>query len=579
MHSLAPTTRSDYSCPRRSLLEVSVAGPHEQVTRILFLHPKTLVDSWPFPVDTLGEVVKAPSAVYPILAAVIADLPFEIEIFDGYVMRETLPNYRRRLARADIIAISIMSPLKALDTELTIRLAKTLNPSVRIVVGGNHATAFPERWIDCGADFVVTGEGEIAFRHLAEALLARADLADVPNLVYRSPGAGVIRNPHVAPKASLDDAPMPRWDLFDLRPYGLGTGRGGRCAAVEISRGCPHRCDFCNINTYWGYRQRYKSVERVVEELDRLHRLGVRELIFTDDNFGHDYAHTTRLLEEMIRRDFRFGFGSFLRGDTVRLHPEFAALAARAGMRFCLMGIETLDPRWLRSHRKGVRAPDAAAMYADVYRTLQTHGIFLVGLFITPAEAPADTFSGRGVDGVVCDFHYSADLVAQKGSALYETLTKSASVAKDMFYHDWNMPSIVLSGESLQPSRRTMRVALRDNLNLVALRAHFSPSRFERRFRWRHIGVMAERLVCSSAMDVRRYRMAKDQSRPLEERQRSIVGSVINDAVVRRLTTARHWKSPLALRTGVWSSRTIGAEAPTARIGASMVPAGSDDGA
>ncbi len=102
--------------------------------RMLFLHPKTLVDSWPFPVDTLGEVVKAPSAVYPILAAAIADLPFEIEIFDGYVTRETLPNYRRRLAGADVIAISIMSPLKALDTELTIRLARAINPSVRIVV-------------------------------------------------------------------------------------------------------------------------------------------------------------------------------------------------------------------------------------------------------------------------------------------------------------------------------------------------------------------------------------------------------------------------------------------------------------
>lgn len=53
--------------------------------------------------------------------------------------------------------------LKALDTELTIRLAKALNPNVQILVGGNHATAFPERWIGCGADFVVMGEGEVAF--------------------------------------------------------------------------------------------------------------------------------------------------------------------------------------------------------------------------------------------------------------------------------------------------------------------------------------------------------------------------------------------------------------------------------
>lgn len=528
----------------------------ERRPRILFLHPKTLLDSWPFPVDTLGEVIKAPSAVYPILAGMIADLHVDVEIFDGYVTRETLSNYRRRLARADIIAISVMSPLKALDTELTIRLAKAVHPRVQIVLGGNHATAFPDRWIECGADLVVTGEGEIAFRRLVETLLARGDLSTVPNLAYRN-GDGIASSSVTAPTAPLDELPMPRWDQFDLRPYGMGTVTGGHCAAVEFSRGCPHRCDFCNINKYWGYRQRYKSVERVVEELERLQWLGVREVIFTDDNFAHDYARTVHLLEEMIRRNLRFRFGSFLRGDTVRLNPDFPALAARAGMRFCLMGIETLDSTWLKSHRKGVRASDAATMYTEVYGALRAQNIFLVGLFITPAEAPANIFSGRGVDGVVCDFHYSADLVAQKGSALYDSLLKTASVGKDMFYHDWNMPSIVLRNDTIQPSRRSMKVALLDSLNLFALRAHFSSSRFERCFRWRHVGIIAERLLCSTIMDVRRYLIAKDHSRSLEDRQREIVGSAVNDAVLGRLKTGRCWKSPLALRNGGWSTHKV----------------------
>jgi anaerobic magnesium-protoporphyrin IX monomethyl ester cyclase len=537
----------------------------DHTPRILFLHPKTLVDSWPFPVDTLGEVFKAPSAVYPILAGVIEDLPIQNEIFDGYVTRETLRNYQRRLARADILAISVMSPLKALDTELTIRLAKALNPDIQIVLGGNHASAFPERWMACGADFVITGEGETAFRRLIERILSREAPTDVPNLVYRDADR-VVRSSQKAPTIALDDSPMPRWDLVDLRRYRLGTVSRGLCAAVELSRGCPHRCDFCNINTYWGHRQRYKSVDRIIEEMDRLHRLGVRELIFTDDNFAHDYKHTTQLLEEMIRRNFKFGFGSFLRGDTVKVNPEFPALAARAGMRFGLMGIETLDPRWLKSHRKGVRATDAAAMYADVYSTLRSHGIFLVGLFITPAEAPEEFFSGNGVDGVVCDFHYSADLVAQKGSALYDSLMQTNAVGKDMFYHDWNMPSIVLSGDTIQPSRRSMGVALRDSMNLFALRAHLSPSRFERRLRWRHLGIIAERLLCSSAMDFRRYRIAKDRSRSLDDRQRSIVSSLINENVMQRLRTGRRWKSPLALRNGLWPTHRLASPAAKRRV-------------
>lgn len=533
-----------------------MASPQPSTRRILFLHPKTLIDSWPFPVDTLGEVVKAPSAVYPVLAAAVADLPVQIEMFDGYVAREPFRHYKARLAAADILSIAAMSPLKALDTELTIRLAKTLNPRVQVIVGGNHASAFPEQWIEKGADFVVTGEGEIAFRALIEVLSSGSrDVSKVPNLVYGRPGE-VSTTGLRAPAIHLDDSPWPLWEPLDLRPYTLGTGRRGSTAAIEISRGCPHRCDFCNINTYWGYKQRYKSVERVVEEMSRLHRLGVRELIFTDDNFAHDYRHTSRLLEEMIRRDFRFTFGSFLRGDTVRLNPEFPALAARAGMRFCMMGIETLNPDWLKAHKKGVRAKDAVEMYASVYATLREHGIFVVGLFITPAEADQRALSGRGADGLVCDYHYAADLVAQKGSALFDTLARTNSVGKDMFYHDWNLPSIVLSGGVLQNSHRNARSAVIDSINGFALKSHFSPSPFVRRFRWRHLSIVSERLLCSSFADITRYRVSKNRSLPLVERQATIVGSVINDRFIEKLARKRVWKSPLSLRTGLWSPRS-----------------------
>jgi anaerobic magnesium-protoporphyrin IX monomethyl ester cyclase len=248
-------------------LSMAASSSPSALQRLLFLHPKTLVDSWPFPVDTLGEVVKAPSAVYPVLASFVSDLPLDIEIFDGYVTRESFANYKQRLRRADFIAISQMSPLKALDTELTIRLAKALNPQVLVILGGNHASSFPDSWIERGADFVVVGEGEIAFPKLMETILSgKQDVSDVPNLVYRH-GDGSRATGVKAAEADLNASPLPRWDLVDFRPYDLGLRTGGMTAAIEVSRGCPHRCDFCNINTYWGLRQRYKSVARVCDEL------------------------------------------------------------------------------------------------------------------------------------------------------------------------------------------------------------------------------------------------------------------------------------------------------------------------
>jgi anaerobic magnesium-protoporphyrin IX monomethyl ester cyclase len=560
VHRLRPLV--DAGTERRKPLAVS---PRSQSRlKLLFLHPKTLVDSWPYPVDTLGEIIKAPSAVYPVLASVVSDLPLQIEMFDGYVTRESFANYKRRLRQADVIAISMMSPLKALDTELTIRLARALNPAVVIILGGNHASAFPDRWIECGADFVIVGEGEVAFRELMRAIVSHRPFDDLPNLVYRDQGRS--RSTGVtASKIDLNLMPLPRWDLLDLRPYGLGLGSGGLTAAVEVSRGCPHRCDFCNINTFWHYRQDYKSVERVCDELAQLNGLGVREFIFTDDNFGQDHRHTKRLFEEMIRRDLRMRFGSFMRGDTVNRHPELIELAARAGLSFCLMGIETLDPAWLKSHRKGVRADDVVSMYEKVYRTLRRNGVFVIGLFITPPEAPAGQSSGHGADGVVCDAHYTADLVAQKGSALFLDLIKSGAVGKDMFYHDWNLPSIKLQDGRSQTSRKTLP-SLLAAWNPAAIRDVLTGSQLARRFRWRNIGVLMERLLCTSWDDLRRYGMAKDSSLPIEARQQNMVDTVTSASFVERLVKARSFKSPLSLRNNVWSAHRLAKQPDSPRL-------------
>jgi anaerobic magnesium-protoporphyrin IX monomethyl ester cyclase len=521
--------------------------------KLLFLHPKTLVDSWPFPVDTLGEIVKLPSVVYPLLAATIADLPIEAKIFDGYVSRETFAGYKRRLQWPDVIAISCMSPLKALDTEVTVKLAKRLNPAVRIVVGGNHASAWPERWIEAGVDFVITGEGELPFRRLMESLLAQdGSYADIPRLFWAENGA--VRRPLTTQTQAVDleRAPLPDWRLMDLTPYGMGLG-GGLGAAVEISRGCPHRCDFCNINTFWNYRQTYKSVDRVIAEIEALQLRGVTDIIFTDDNFGGNARHTVALLEEMKRRRLNIRFGCFLRGDTVARNPDFPALAAAAGMRFCMMGIETLDETWLRQHRKGVRSANATDLYTAVYQKLSQAGIFVVGLFICPPAEKPGRASGLGAVGVVCDYRMSADLMASKGSALYDQLNAAGRVAKDMFYHDWSLSSIVLENGAAQVAQGSRRDLLREQATPFALRQILLGSALARRFWVRPWLVALERLICTTRDDWKRRAIARRGSLTLQQRQDLITQMVLSDRFIDRLARRRRWKSPLTLRTGLWS--------------------------
>jgi anaerobic magnesium-protoporphyrin IX monomethyl ester cyclase len=526
-----------------------------QKRRLLFLHPKTLIDSWPMPVDTLGEIIKVPSIVYPLLAATLKELDLDIEIFDGYVTRETFRDYKARLQRADFIAITVTTPMKALDTELNLQLARRLNPNVRVILGGNQATAFPEEWLTRGADYVVMAEGEQSFPALMRRLCDGIDQpSDVPGIAFRGVDGAPVRTLGKNKELVMDDAPIPDWGLMDLSPYQLGMAPKGATATLEVSRGCPHRCDFCNINRFWGYRQRYKTLPRVLDEMGRLHRIGVRQFFFADDNFGHDHEYTCELFEEMIRRNWDFRFGAFVRGDTIQRHPEFAKLASRAGLRMALMGIETLDERWLKDHRKGVPKGSPEIMYRGVYQTLRSNDIFLVGLFINSiAEGATARPTGRSLDGNVCDFHYTADLMPQKGSALFSTLQLDKKTRlKPMFYHDWNLPCTQSDG-SFQRNHKTLRELLR-NFDGYVFRALFSSRPVLRRFWWRHLAIATERLLCTTRGDFQRYLWAKAARLPLDERQRRIVDSVLNSRFVDGLVAAKAWKSPLTLRNGFWSA-------------------------
>lgn len=82
---------------------------------------------------------------------------------------------------------------------------------------------------------------------------------------------------------------------FDCQPEEPG-------AEVEAPRGCPYHCTFCaKENCRDAYRRR--SVEAVLEEIDRLTRHGVTYIYFIDEIFLPNAC----LLAGLARRNIRFG--------------------------------------------------------------------------------------------------------------------------------------------------------------------------------------------------------------------------------------------------------------------------------
>jgi radical SAM superfamily enzyme YgiQ (UPF0313 family) len=179
--------------------------------KVLLLMPESIYDSWPISSDVIGRVVGFPAATFPQLAGSIPGN--EIKVYDGLVQRTTTAQYINLLRWADVVGINAVSSLGTLNTLITIKFAKKVNPNVRIVLGGHHATFYSREWLREGADFIVRREGERTLPELLGALEHGEPPRDVKGVSYIEDGR-LRENPDRPLIRGLDSLPMPRWNIM-----------------------------------------------------------------------------------------------------------------------------------------------------------------------------------------------------------------------------------------------------------------------------------------------------------------------------------------------------------------------------
>ena len=127
---------------------------------------------------------------------------------------------------------------------------KRLNPKAFIIAGGHHANMFQERWLSMDIDLIVTGEAEKIFTDLIEEVSGARKFDRIDGLAFMEDGE-YIKTPDPPLIETLDESPVPDWDLIDMKLYNLEMNpRGGLCASIETSRGCVFRCNFCAVPPY-----------------------------------------------------------------------------------------------------------------------------------------------------------------------------------------------------------------------------------------------------------------------------------------------------------------------------------------
>lgn len=259
---------------------------------------------------------------------------------------------------------------------------KSHDRSSRVVIGGHHASVAPEACAWPGVDAVVPGEGVHPLADLVGAWEAGADGSRVA-------GVQLVRDGTLTPAigrraVALDDYPWPRRDLIAGLAGSYFSEWMAPIASVRTSRGCPYRCDFCSLWKTAEGRYYKRSVESVVEELERLE---VPNVFFADDESLVDHRRMARLAEAILAAGIRKSYFMYGRADTVARHPELVALWRRAGMTRLFVGFEAAGDEELDRYNKGTSLDDNIR----AIEVLKREGITINANFIVdPVWGPAD---------------------------------------------------------------------------------------------------------------------------------------------------------------------------------------------
>ncbi|MGI9283658.1 MAG: B12-binding domain-containing radical SAM protein [Endozoicomonas sp.] len=319
---------------------------------------------------------------------------YDLAMFD-----ETIRAVNPKKIQADLVDLFFSTP----DAMRGYELAEAfLDRKIQVVIAGLHATFMKEEAIQY-ADAVLTGECENVWLEM---------LSDAQS--------GQLKKQYQGSQADLAEVnPYPT----HLIPHSDYDG----IWSVLVSRGCRHKCSFCLVPGMLG-NTRYRPVQDVVDEISELETDWME---LHADNLTDNREYALELFKALEPLNI-----NWVGETTIKIadDPELLDAAARSGLRYLLIGIETPSKAALKYSGKGfVKAEKIKEQIARLHE----HGIIVdsaailgfdehdTGIF----KESAQFFHEVGVD--VC---VPVIMIPFPGSRVYQQLEEEGRILA----HDWS---------------------------------------------------------------------------------------------------------------------------------------------
>jgi len=276
----------------------------------------------------------------------------------------------------------------------TLRLIKEFNPQAIIAVSSVISLKedlaffrickekFGCRIIISGDIFLFSPKEMMAYPFLDAILLdynskdilfyLSGDFGRIKSMVYRN------KNRIICSKRADEKSyahPTPRHELFPLRRYHMPFLRYFPFVSISASHGCPFFCSFCSLGSI-GYKER--NLKNLFDELDYIHRLGIKEVMFRDPTFSANPRRAKCICREMIKRGY--GFSWFCNTRIDKVDDELLGLMKKSGCHTILFGVETGSNRIMNNRMKSISKKQIISIFKKCRSIgIQTLAHFIIG--------------------------------------------------------------------------------------------------------------------------------------------------------------------------------------------------------
>lgn len=377
-----------------------------------------------------------------LLAGMVSDI-CDVEIIDAYTADMTPQVFMNTLRslQPDIVGITIPMDQFSATGHLAAKLIKSISPNIKTILGGVYATVNPEIAVeDEYVDYVVIGEGEYVIRDLIHFLMGNGSLPS-RGICYKT-GDNIVNTGRAELIKDLDALPLPAYHLIDFEAYSNSAPRKSvdspsllPYARIITSRGCPHQCVFCQVETIAGRKFRPRSPEHIIKEIAWLKETyNIQSIIFDDDNLLANRKRAKAIFKGMIEQNLSMPWKSIATA-VFRLDEELIELMRLSGCQYICIAIESGSERVLKNIiKKPVKYEHAKKMV----EVAQKHGIFVSANFIIgfPTERWAEIRKTiKFAEDLNADYVKIFNAIPLRHTRLWDLCIKESAFKKGF---DWN---------------------------------------------------------------------------------------------------------------------------------------------